>query len=107
MNEPRFQHNLGDRVKDRISGFSGIVVSRSEAIFGCNRYWVEPEQMHDGKPIDGRWFDEESIEVIQAGAVVRPTYARVVVAPVEAAAPQRRAGGPSNQPASHGSGSTR
>jgi hypothetical protein len=98
-----FTHNLGDRVKDIITGQVGIVTSRSEHIFGCNRYWVEPQEIKDGKPIEGRWFDEEAIELVLAGAVKAPRYARVVVAEERQLS---RAGGPTSQPPSHsGSGS--
>jgi hypothetical protein len=92
-----FRHDLGDRVKDVVTGITGIVVSRSESLFGCARYWLQPEGHKDGKPHDGCWFDEESLQVVEAGAVKRPTYARVAVA--EQPARRAFAGGPSDQPA--------
>lgn len=94
--EPTFRFDLGDKVRDRITGMTGIVVSRSEHLFGCERYWVEPQEVKDGKPVDGRWFDQDSLELVTAGVIQR-TRVRVVeeVAPV-----QRKTGGPSNQPAS-------
>lgn len=94
-----FRHNVGDRAKDRITGLEGIISSRSEHLFGCNRYWIEPEQLHEGKPVDGRWFDEDSIVVTQAAAI-QPQRYRVVEAEEQERRPLRRAGGPSNQPAS-------
>ncbi len=99
MTNVMFRHNLGDRVKDVISGQTGIVTSRSEHLFGCNRYWIEPQELKDGKPVEGRWLDEESIETQEAGVVKRSQYARVVV-PAERAEPLRRAGGPTSQPSS-------
>lgn len=99
MADPMFKHNLGDRVKDRVTSQAGIITARSEHLFGCNRYWIEPQELKDGKPVEGRWLDEESITLEVAGAIERSTYARVVV-PVEQAAPLRRAGGPTSQPSS-------
>jgi len=48
----------GDRVKDLITNFEGIVVCRTEWLNKCVRICVQPEQLHDGKPIDGQTFDE-------------------------------------------------
>jgi hypothetical protein len=92
--ESAFRFGLGDKVKDRITGMAGIVVSRSEHLFGCERYWVEPQDMKDGKPVEGRWFDQDSLVLVKAG-VIAPIRTRVAVAEKP-----RKVGGPSNQPAS-------
>lgn len=33
---------LGDKVKDKISGFEGLATARSEFLYGCVRILVEP-----------------------------------------------------------------
>lgn len=103
MSTPTFRHGLGDRVRDRISGFVGIITSRSEHLFGCARYWVSPQEHKDGEIKGGVWFDEDAIEVVEA-AVIQPQQYRVVhhvtVVP-EASTPLQRAGGPASQPSSH------
>lgn len=93
-----FLLNLGDKVRDCVSGLEGIVVSRSEHLYGCNRYWVSPQEVKDGKPVEGCWLDEDACEVVTEGVIKRKTY-RVVDAPAER--PARMAGGPTDQPASH------
>ena len=35
--------NLGDEVKDTITGFKGIVVARTEWLNGCARVTVQPQ----------------------------------------------------------------
>jgi hypothetical protein len=60
---------LGDRVRDKISGFEGIAAARTEYLNGCVRITVEPEGLHDGKPVEAQWFDEQQVDVIEAGAV--------------------------------------
>jgi hypothetical protein len=52
---------LGARVTDRISGFTGIATGRSEYLYGCVRILVEPEALHDGKPVEAQWFDEQRL----------------------------------------------
>jgi hypothetical protein len=61
---------LGDVVRDRISGFTGVVTSRTEYLNGCVRWAVSPQQLHEGKPIEAQYFDEEQIEAVDAPAVI-------------------------------------
>jgi hypothetical protein len=49
---------LGDRVKDSITGFKGIVTGRFEYLNGCVRLAVTPEELKDGKPVEDMVFDE-------------------------------------------------
>jgi len=77
---------LGDRVKDRISGFVGIAVGRSEYLYGCVRLSVASTEMKDGKPIETQWFDEDQCEVVEGDAVPAPASAKT------------RAGGPMPAP---------
>ena len=55
---------LGMKVKDKITGFTGIVVSYSKHMNGCDRAWIQPPVDKDGKNIDGAWFDVVTLEVI-------------------------------------------
>jgi hypothetical protein len=103
LQQPTFRHNLGARAKDRVSGLHGIIVSRSEHLFGCARYWVQPQSTKDGKPAEGAWFDEDSIDVIEEAAI-KPRRYRVVEEDASDLHPRdvmRVGGGPTHQPASH------
>lgn len=59
-----FKFDLGIEAKSNISGFKGIIVSRSEHLNGCNRYWLQPKVDKEGKVLDGYWFDEGEIEIV-------------------------------------------
>lgn len=50
---------LGSKVTDSITGFSGAVVARAEFLYGCVRLEVQPEGLQEGKPIEPQWFDEQ------------------------------------------------
>ena len=63
----KFEHELGIKVKDKISGFSGILTARVEFLTGCNRYCVQPKTLQDGVPIEGIYFDEEQLKYIGKG----------------------------------------
>ena len=46
---------LGDRVSDVISGFTGIVTGLARYLYGCERAQVEAETTKDGPKLE--WFD--------------------------------------------------
>lgn len=55
--------NLGDKVKDTITGFEGVIISKVIHINGCVRYEVKPQGLKDGKTIESEWIDETQIIV--------------------------------------------
>jgi hypothetical protein len=63
----KFKHELGQKAKDKITGFTGILTARAEFLTGCNRYCIQPTELHDHKPIDSIYFDEAQIEIICDG----------------------------------------
>lgn len=92
-----FIFDVGDRAKDAVSGMEGILVSRSQHLYGCNRYWLQPEGHKDGKPLDGCWMDEDALILVAKGAL-KP---RVRLGAVAGQTELRRTGGadlPSSAP---------
>lgn len=63
--------NVGDRVRDNVTGFQGIAVGRTEWLHGCIRIIVQPEKLHDGKVIEAMSFDEPALKIVKKG-VVKP-----------------------------------
>lgn len=60
----KFKIDLGVTAKSNITGFKGVVTSRSEHINGCDRYFINPPVDSEGKLPDGYWFDESELIVI-------------------------------------------
>jgi hypothetical protein len=53
---------LGERAKDTISGFTGIVFGITYYMTGCTKVYLEPTKLDkDGKTMDGCWFDEQRV----------------------------------------------
>lgn len=71
-NESEWVANLGDRAKDKITGFTGIIVAQTKWLNGCMRLTIEPEQLKDGKPIDPHSFDQDQVEVVSPEAMPMP-----------------------------------
>ena len=72
----RFLIKLGAEVMSNISGYKGMVTSRSEHLNGCNRYWVAPRVDKDGKLYEGYWFDEGELELIEEPKLKRNNLGR-------------------------------
>lgn len=86
---------LGDRAKDPITGFSGIVTAVTVWLHGCIRITIEPEKLDkEGKPQEGRSFDQTQLVLIKKG-VHTPMVLGVTPAPE----PEKRMsnGGPSRE----------
>ncbi|MFL5327383.1 MAG: hypothetical protein ACJ8C4_00580 [Gemmataceae bacterium] len=60
---------LGIRVKDKITGFVGVVTGFVQYISGCNQVLVAPPVDKDGKRIDSEWFDVQRLERVDDSKV--------------------------------------
>lgn len=60
---------LGQKVRDIITGFEGIVTGRCEYITGCTQVLVAPRCKEDGTTRDSGWFDEDRVELTDAKPV--------------------------------------
>lgn len=57
---------LGDEVKDTISGFAGIAVGRTTWLFGCDRITIHPKGVtKEYKTFDTQSFDEPQLVVVK------------------------------------------
>lgn len=70
-----FKHKLGKEAKDKITGFKGIIIGRTEYLYGCNVYGVAPKSMKDGQKQETEWFDEGRIKIVGKG--IKPKNVRV------------------------------
>ena len=61
-----FKYALGVKVKDKVTGYVGIVDGRTEWLYGCRRYSVQSQKMKNDKPAELMTFDEDAIDVIVA-----------------------------------------
>lgn len=78
---PRIE--LGDRVRDRLTGFEGIASGKAQYLTGCDRVGITPTTLKEnGEVRETVWFDQPWVEVLE----------KKVVSPVEPRAAD--AGGP-------------
>lgn len=72
---------LGKEGRDKITGFTGIIIARVEYLYGCNQYGLAPKA-ENGELKDSHFFDEGRIEVVGSG-----------ILPEEVQAPDGKKGG--------------
>jgi hypothetical protein len=57
---------LGDEVKDLVTGFKGIAVSITRYISGCDRIGVKPPyKLKEAKQPEELWFDSNQLIVVK------------------------------------------
>ena len=58
-----FKIELGTIVKDKVTGFIGVVMARTEYATGCKQYGTSKQTLNkDGGIDDWLWFDEVRLE---------------------------------------------
>jgi len=66
---------LGTRVRDRVTGFTGIVTTVSFDLYGCIQPLVNPGMNEKRELPDSKWFDSNRLEVLDSTPVMpRPKY---------------------------------
>lgn len=56
--------NFGDKVRDKITNFEGVVAGFCSYITGCNQFLIIPK-CKDNERTDGDWFDEGRLKIIK------------------------------------------
>jgi hypothetical protein len=66
---------LGKLVRDKVTGFEGIVSSVGFDLYGCVQAVVTPAMKEPGKLEDSRWFDTKRLSVLNETPVMPiPTF---------------------------------
>ena len=63
---------LGDKVKNILTGFEGIVTGQAIYLHGCSQSLVVPKISKDGEFRRSHWFDDPHLKVVKK-AVVKTT----------------------------------
>lgn len=66
-----FKHTMGVQAESKTMGLKGIITSRSENLYGCNRYYIQPKVGKDMKLPDGMWTDEADIIIKGIGVTAK------------------------------------
>ncbi len=87
---------VGDKVKDKITGFTGIATSMAVYLNGCVQFCVAPPIDSNGKSADREYIDHEYLEIIEKQVV------KLVPTPYNSSIPVKKAkptgGDPTHKP---------
>lgn len=61
---------LGHKVKDKVTGLTGIATSLSFDLYGCVQVIINPGLTKDGKLGDQHWFDIARLEKVSKSRVM-------------------------------------
>jgi len=61
---------LGDKLKDKVTGFEGIAVAKIEYLNGCCQYCIKPQMHTSGKMPNGEYIDVQQLEVVKSDSVI-------------------------------------
>lgn len=62
---------LGFTVKDKITGFEGIVTSVNFDLYGCIQLLVHPGLDEKGKIREAQWFDTARLEILNEEPIMK------------------------------------
>jgi len=60
---------LGNKCKDKVTGYEGIAIGRAEYLTGCIQYGIVREASSGGKVPAAEWFDEGRLEITGNGVL--------------------------------------
>ena len=61
---------LGQKVRDKVTGFEGVATAKLEYINGCIQYCVKPKIKEQGKMPEGVYIDHQQLEVLDEETII-------------------------------------
>ena len=59
-----FKFKNGDEVREKVSGFKGVITGTCFYLTGCNQYLISAESKENKEPV-ALWYDEGRIELVE------------------------------------------
>jgi len=56
------KNRLGQHVRDKVSGFAGIITGKCIYLYKSSEYFIEPKALITGLPVAGQWLSENRLE---------------------------------------------
>lgn len=65
-----FRFSNGDKVKEKITGFTGVITGTCFYITGCNQYLITSRSKDDSNKNIQLWYDEGRLDLVKSAKVV-------------------------------------
>lgn len=69
MANVNFLYSNGDVLRDKVTGFTGVVMVCAAYATGCHHYGIQPQELTNGKPMDWEWIDQSRLELVSEGVI--------------------------------------
>lgn len=84
---------LGSKVRDSITGFEGIASGRTVYLYGPPSITIEPQTLHEGKPVQAVSFTEGRVKVVVTQAPTVSKQSSATSGGPQTSRPAARSGG--------------
>ena len=64
-----FKFNNGDKVRERVTGFTGIITGAVSYITGCNQHLVTAKAKDENSEAKAQWYDDGRLELVEANSI--------------------------------------
>jgi hypothetical protein len=61
------KYQLGEKLKDTVTGLTGIATQKCEMLNGCVQFYLQPPRKKDGDAQKGEWVDDQQLVKLDAG----------------------------------------
>lgn len=68
---PNQHFELGEQLRDMVTGYTGIATGRMEYLNGCTQYCLRAKADKESKVPDSHWVDSQQIERVSGGIKVK------------------------------------
>jgi len=62
---------LGEILIDKVTGFKGVAMGRTEYFTDCTHYGLQSQELKDGKPVEWQWFDETRLVKVAGARIIK------------------------------------
>lgn len=60
----KYKFSNGDKVSDKVTGFTGVITGAATYLTGCNQYLITAKVKDEFSEAKSNWFDEGRINII-------------------------------------------
>lgn len=61
-----FKYRLGEVLKDKVTGFKGVAMARTEYYTGCVHYGLAAQKLVKDAVADWEWIDEKRLVLVKS-----------------------------------------
>ncbi len=69
MDTVAFKYDIGDILRDKVTGLQGVVIVRAEYASRSRSYGIQPREIQNNTVPEYTWLDETTLELVESDVV--------------------------------------